>query len=244
MQQPNIALMSEENILIYYQEYTKTVSATSTPGQESVEGFIQYAVDQGLINDTPAERTSIGIVTYRALFRIAADAGEALGFTTGAHFLRHSIQDAPSNLVYNASSAYAAQILSSEEMSTIRSRFIIAVSGKGYSTYTMTGSITLNSTTDLHLAYNAVSYTIIGNSLAGGKWNLTIIIRDRYDFEQQAWGNLSLSDALVTFINNQAASAQELGAIVPYDIQVTINTTALERVVEINRVDPPIQLLQ
>ena len=55
-----------------------------------------------------------------------------------------------------------------------------------------------------------------------GKWNLKITFYDRYDFETQAWEDSITIGSIVKILNNYAAYAQEVGAIVPYDIKVTV----------------------
>ena len=92
---------------------------------------------------------------------------------------------------------------------------------------TTSGSTTLNSTTDLHLAYNKVSYVASGTK-SNGKWTLTIKFKDTYNFEKQAWENAMTDNVVVTALNNYAAYAQDIGAIVPYDITVTVKTTFTE----------------
>ncbi len=82
----------------------------------------------------------------------------------------------------------------------------------------------LNSTTDLHLAYNNVNYSATGVK-SNGKWTLTITFTDTYDFDAQSWKNAMTDNALVTILNNYAAYAQSIGAIVPYNVTVTVQTT-------------------
>lgn len=85
----------------------------------------------------------------------------------------------------------------------------------------------MNSTTDLHLAYNKVSYYVTGIK-SNGVWTLTITFRDTYDFEKQAWENAMTDNVVVTALNNYAAYAQDIGAIVPYGITVTVRITFTE----------------
>ena len=82
----------------------------------------------------------------------------------------------------------------------------------------------LNSTTDLHLAYNNVNYSATGVK-SNGTWTLTITFTDTYDFDAQSWKNAMTDNALVTILNNYAAYAQSIGAIVPYNVTVTVQTT-------------------
>lgn len=174
-------------------------------------------------NDTRAI-TKNGV---RSEFAIVAAGGRAMGFNTAAGFLDHSLQDSPSNLVYGQSSSYAAQILKSTECATLVREFRETVSGESLLTKNKSGSLTLSSTKDLHLAYNKVSYLARGVN-NNGKWTLTIIITDTYDFETQKWKNSMTDSNVITIINNYAAYAQNIGAIVPYDIKVTVQTTFTE----------------
>lgn len=163
----------------------------------------------------------------RREFAIVADGGRALGLSTAAAFLDHSLQDNPSNLIYGASSSYAIQILNSAECAALVREFRESVTGEELLTKNKSGSLTLNSTRDLHLAYNKVSYVARGVN-NNGRWTLTITISDRYDFEEQKWKNSMTDNNLVTIINNYAAYAQDIGAIVPYNIKVTVQTTFTE----------------
>lgn len=163
----------------------------------------------------------------RIEFALVADGGRAIGLNTAAAFLDHSLQDNPSNLVYGASSSYAAQILKSTECAALVSEFRESVTGESLLTKNKSGTLTLDSTKDLHLSYNEVSYVARGVN-NNGRWTLTITISDKYDFEAQKWKNSMTDNDLVTIINNYAAYAQDLGAIVPYNIKVTVQTKFTE----------------
>lgn len=229
--------MSEEkqiradDFLDYYDEYAESHDNPTT------KGFIQYAVDRGLIEDTPMARDTATIESYRSQFLLAVAVGRAAGLNTASDFLEHSLQDNPSDMNHGSSSTYATQILNSTEMGDIRTAFSAAVSGKNLTYHQISGSTTLNSTTDLHLAYNQVSYVAYGTRTISGLWNLTITITDRYDFQQQPWANQMTTADLVTFINNEAAAAQDAGAIVPYNIRVTVSTQCREVIIENMSVD-------
>ena len=179
---------------------------------------------------------------YRIAFQAVVFAGKRVGLDTAAEFLDHSLDDEPRNLVYGPTTEYAAQILNSSELSTITQKFIAAVSGKNLTYYRMTGTTTLDSTLDLMLAYNNVSYAVTGNITTFRKWSLTITITDTYDFKYTDWLTAITEVDATAVLNNLGAKAQSVGAIVPYDIQLTVNTTVLERNIETNRLDIPAQL--
>lgn len=139
----------------------------------------------------------------------------------------HSLQDSPSNLSYSTSTTYSKQIKQSTEFKSILNSFKASVKGKKLSQRTTSGSTTLNSTTDRHLAYNKVSYVAYGTK-KNNTWTLKVVFSDTYDFEKEPWKNAMTSNSAVTVINNYAAYAQSLGAIVPYKISVTVTDTFVE----------------
>ena len=118
----------------------------------------------------------------------------------------------------------AKQIADSTECAAIVNQFKSDVTGTSYVRKTNSGTTTLNSTTDLHLAYNNVNYSAT-DVKSKGTQTLTITFTDTYDFDTQAWNNAMTDNALVTILNNYAAYAQSIGAIVPYDVIVTVKTT-------------------
>lgn len=99
--------------------------------------------------------------------------------------LNHSLQDNPSNLSYGSTTDMAKQIAGSTECTTIVNQFKSDVTGTNYVRKTNSGTTTLNSTTDLHLAYNNVNYSATGVK-SNGKWTLTITFTDTYDFDAQS----------------------------------------------------------
>ena len=196
---------------------------------QDIENYVQYAVDNNIIQDTPQARVALDKAVVRTFFKGVANAGKLLGFKTAGDLLLHSLQDYPSNLFYSYTSKQAKQIQNASECKKIVSDFQKYVSGKKLSQRGTSGSTTLNSTTDLHLAYNRVSYVASGSkNKKTGVWTLSIVFKDKYDFEKQAWKNAMTSNPIVTEINNMAAEAQKIKAIVPYDIKVTVKTTFKE----------------
>ena len=159
----------------------------------------------------------------RANFKTVAACGQLAGYTTAADLLNHSLQDYPANLSYTSNSSYAHQIQFSSECNSIVNGVRNYVRGKNITYYTCNSHICLCSTTDLHLAYHNVDYTVTARK-SGNRWNLSIVFSDTYDFDYQAWSNSMTDNQAVTIINNYAAFAQSQGAIVPYNINVTVST--------------------
>lgn len=218
----------DEELLSYYHEYLATLpegysdAAALTP--ENTEAFIQYAVDQGMINDTLAERGVITKAIVRAEFKVVVLGGQVAGFTTAADFLDHSLQDNPSMLTYAYGSSISNQILNSAEGREIVEEFKSCVKDTNYTSCNTNGTIALDSTTDLHLAYNNVYYNVQGFK-TDGQWTIQIIVNDLYDFDEQPWKNAMTDNIVVTALNNYAAYAESIGAIVPYAIHVFIRTS-------------------
>lgn len=194
---------------------------------DSLNGFAQYAVDNGIISDTPQQRAAITKAIVRTEFKVVVAGGKAAGYKTAAALLEHSLQDNPSNLSYGGTTTYATQIANSAECKKLVDEFHTYVKGKKLSARTTSGSVTLNSTTDLHLAYNKMDYVISGKK-TGNTWKLEVTVKDTYDFETQAWKNSMSNSLAVTAINNYAAYAQSLKAIVPYKVQVTASASFIE----------------
>lgn len=150
--------MTDEQALEYFEEFLSyrpsIASVEDTITQETLNAFAQYAVDEGIIADTAEQRGAITKAVVRASFAVVVAGGDLVGFDTAADFLDHSLQDSPSDLSYGSTSSYATQILNSSECKKIISDFKAYVKGKNLSARTTSGSTTLNSTTDLHLATN------------------------------------------------------------------------------------------
>lgn len=223
--------MTDDEVLSLYDEFLATrpgvVSEDQEMSQEVLEEFAQYAVEQGAIEDTAVQKAAITKALVRSEFKAVVAGGKAKGDTTAAALLDHSLQDHPSNLSYDEYTTYAKQIKQSTEFNTIVNNFRSYVTGRKLAQRMESGSTTLNSTEDLHLAYNKVSYVIYGTK-KNNVWTMRVVFSDKYDFEKAPWKNAMTSNAAVTAINNYAAYAQSLGAIVPYDIKVTVTTTFTE----------------
>lgn len=209
-----------------YNQYLEQAPASISEGEDfavaALEGFTQYAVEEGIIEDTVEQRAAITKAVVRAEFKLVVAGGNVLGYTAAATLLNHSLQDNPSNLSYGSTTDMAKQIAGSTECRTIVNQFKSDVTGTNYVRKTNSGTTTLNSTTDLHLAYNNVNYSATGVK-SNGKWTLTITFTDTYDFDAQSWKNAMTDNALVTILNNYAAYAQSIGAN-HYTGKVAVNT--------------------
>jgi hypothetical protein len=220
----SITGLTDKEVYQLYQQYLseKPYSiniVNEETNQAQLDHFVQYAVQKGIIQNTPQAKEALSKAFLRSQFVIAAGIGKTAGFNTAAILLAHSLQDNPSNLTYQKGSDVSNQIQNSSEFKKIISNLKNYVRGKKLGRYFGEGSTTLNSTTDLHLAFNKISYVFDANK-SNGKWTVDIRFKDKYDFDKIAWK--AAGNKVVTIINNYAVAAQSVGAIVPYD--VTINT--------------------
>ena len=226
--------MTDEELLDLYNDYVESNSSSNTGlkkrsfmvleednSAKLLNGFVEYAAMNGIIRNNAAQKDSLKVSLIRAQFKAVVALSKGVGYSTASALLDHSLQNKPSNLAYSPNSKFAAQIAESRECEAIVGDFKKQVEGLDITEKIITGSTTLNSTTDLHLSYNKVSYKVAGKKV-DGQWKLAITFFDRYDFEVQAWKNTMTSSDIVTIVNNYAAYAQENGAIVPYDIKITV----------------------
>lgn len=200
-----------------------------------VDGYVQYAVDNGYIADTPEQRADISKALARGVLSIAANAGGVF-FPTAGDFLNHSLQDNPGDLTYGPNSTYAQQIQESSEFDDIVDEMIQEAENAtpGAVGFVYYGTTSLDSTTDLLLAYRAVSYTVHLQRpySSSNDWTAEVVFRDTYDFDSDGWsdvweelntGGLIAGGAEV--LNMVAEAAMDIGAIVEYDIRVTVETS-------------------
>lgn len=214
----------------YLDSLTSNTNGDAISTKQTIENFIDYAIEEGIIEDTPVQRAAVTKALVRADLRTLAKIGGDLGYTTASACLLHSLQDNPTNISITSSDPIAAQVKKSTEIKKIISDYKAYVRSKNISLYSTSGSVTLNSTRDLHLAFNKVSYQASGTRNSKGVWTLTITVNDTYDFEHISWKNAlsGYSSAGVTLINNYAAYGQSIKAVVPYKIKITMKTTFTE----------------
>lgn len=221
--------MTDEKALEMYESFTSSLplDQRNTLDEKTLEEFTDYAVDNGIIEDSPVQRAAITKAIVRAEFKTFATAGSTVGYKTAAKLLDHSLQDNPSDYSFSSSSSEASQIKSASEFKSLLSKFKKSVKGKGLTSKRMSGSIAFTDDTDLYLAYHNMDYSIYGRK-SGNTWTLTVTLTDTYDFDAQAWKNKMSGNPAVTVINNYAAYAQSIGAIVPYDITVKVAAKVTE----------------
>lgn len=213
------------------QDMLSSLKSTEQTGEILLDDIVQYAVDEGYIADTPEQRAAITTEVMRWAIGTAADlADTVLGYSTAADFLNHSLQDNPSDLRHFSDSEYAIQIKNSDEFQEILEEAKADVKKAGTSIYrSYTGYTYLNSTTDLRLAYNNVSYRVqlSRDDRTTKTWTMTLTIYDTYDYDFKDWSEAleGIDDALVTLINNIADAAYDNGIIQGYDITVYMPKT-------------------
>ena len=117
--------------------------------------------------------------------------------------LNHSLQDNPSNLSYGSTTDMAKQIAGSTECTTIVNQFKSDVTGTNYVRKTNSGTTTLNSTTDLHLAYNNVNYSATGVKSNGVYIAITGETEDFYSNEDIYNASISMYDSEALALYNQ-----------------------------------------
>ncbi|MGG2114203.1 hypothetical protein ABFY60_27925 [Lysinibacillus pakistanensis] len=195
-----------------------------------LEEFVDYAVDSGAIYNTMEARAEVLVKTVRLQFKAVVAGGKLVGYTTAADLLNHSLQDSPKDLNYASGTAISNQVKSSKEAENIVNDIKKYVQNRKLGSYTTSGSTTLNSTKDLFLAFNKVSYVAESTkNLKTGQWTTTITFKDEYDFDEIAWKNVSgLGQAAVAALTNYAVEAERIGAIVPYNIKITTTHTFYE----------------
>lgn len=221
--------MTDEEALQLYNDYLASLpkQARASNSTNPLNDFVEYAIKQDIIENTAEQRIGITKAIVRASFKTVVSAGRAAGYKAAATLLDHSLQDHPSNLSYVSTTTIASQISKSAECKAIVNDFKSYVKRKHLMARTTSGGTTLNSTTDLHLAFNNVDYVASGTK-KNNVWTLKITFSDTYNFETQAWKNAMTSNSAVTVLNNYAAYAQSLKAIVPYKVKVTVQTTFRE----------------
>lgn len=222
----DITGLTDEEFEILYNQFLDHYKDLNFNSEDyNVDIFIEYAVAVGAIENTPQARDALSVLTYRKEMRTVVAGGRAAGYTTSAELLEHSLQDSPSKKNYGAGTRVSNQIKNSSEYKSELNKINNTLKGVSGPSKTISGSMALTSTTDLHLAFHAVSYTANCKKVSG-KWNINVTVKDRYDFAHQKWGSYGkgLSSAAKVALNNYGYDAQKVGAIKNYDISITINS--------------------
>lgn len=204
--------------------YTCT-ECSYVPTIQEIQEFVDYAADTGIIENSEIEKSSITKSLVRASLKVVVAAGETAGYRLAAHFLDHSLQDSPSDVIYNNGSWQSNLVRNGTAYKNLISKVRSDLSSAPYSypwitSYSTLGSMVLNNPTDLFLALNKVNYKVNAKK-TNGTWDIQIMIEDKYDFEYQDWMNApGFYGEAATILNNYGAYAESIGAIVPYNILI------------------------
>ena len=214
-----------DDFIIYNMRQKDRISVT----ENSLEAFAEYAVSQGVIEDTPEQREAITKSLVRASLSMAASDAETIGLTTASACLRHSLQDNPVDVSIQSDDPISAQVKKSAACKTIISNFKNKAKNQSASSLKISGSTTLNNSLDLTLAFNRVSYVASGTKNSNGKWTLKITFKDTYDFDNAKWTDVNgLKAQTINLLNSYGKYAESVGAVVTYDIKVIVKTTFTE----------------
>ena len=186
--------------------------------EDFVMGVVEYAVNNGYIDDTKEARDSMTIATYRYAFQKGADWAYSKGFTLAAELLEHSLLDNPRDLYFGPGSTNSNKVANNQTMTQIYNSVRNGCANTSASVYIDAGSATFNSTTDLHLAINKANWQVRADYDNGNHWNAYFIVTDVYNYDYWDYDN-----DIVTGMNNVAHAAQSAGAITPYNVQFSFN---------------------
>lgn len=142
-----------------YNDYLQQNAIDSINDINTIIEFVDFAVDKGMIEDTVEVQNAITKALVRLSFKAVVTGGRVLGYGFAAELLGHSLQDNPARMSYSRGSTQSNQIENSNEFKQLISNIKSQLDKTTRDIWTQTGSTTLNSTTDLFLALNKVSYT-------------------------------------------------------------------------------------
>lgn len=230
--------LTDEEVEQIYESYVieESVSADERLTVNDFENFANYAVEHNIIEDSVEAKAAINKSVVRASLRGIAYGGGALGYTVARDLLLHSLQDSPSGLSFEGSgNSTVKKVIASSAFNTIYDNYKRHVRNSSSLVYMTSGSTTLSSPKDLHLALNKVNYIADGYGkfvkIKGRKhkiWKVKFTFTDKYDFEVQAWKNAMTDSNLVTALNNYAAYGQKIGAVVPYNVRIQFDMSFVE----------------
>lgn len=219
----------------YLDEKNATANSLNTEDQATMfwNGFAQFAVDNGYIDDTPEQRAGITVSAGRAVISYCSDLCSEK-YPTASMFLKHSLQDNPSDLTYGSSTSYARQIEESEEFQGILDDAIAEAKKLDHITGSrISDSVKLQSTTDLLLSYRNIDYIrwIKRPNTSTNLWNMEVTFKDTYDFDSEGWGEVwdelqsdGLDGAIGEALTMAAEVAVDMGIIEEYEIEITVET--------------------
>ena len=162
------------------------------------------------INNNIIKPTAKGITGF------LSSAAELAGLKKSSTLLYLSTQDNPKDLHYNSKSTIAKDIQKSSEFKKLITQ--IATDNLNSRLNNQKYELGLNSP-DLFLSLHRTSMYVSGQ-LINGSGNLSITIKDRYDFDYMSYMKYPFYKWPINFVNNIAYMEQELEYIQNYNITV------------------------
>ena len=180
------------------------------------EGTLVYRMQRSIVG-------TINKSIVRAEFYTGAIALYSAGYDMSGDFLRHSLNDTPSDLNFPIYSPESEKVHWSSAFQGELQKFKNSL--PSYGTYvTRKTSVALDTPTDLKLSLHNVSITFAAQNIYG-MWRIVTEVKDLYNFEYQIYDGNGISSTFITLANDYAYAAQNTGAIVPYDIFIYIQDT-------------------
>ena len=221
--------MSANDVSDLYEVFSsQNNKAKSYPnGYDDIPDFVEYAVDNGFIEDNEVSKARMSKEGYRNIFRTAATTLKNFGLFYAGDFLANSLNDNPKTKSYAASSNLSADIKLQSGYKGAKDAITNAIKklSSSQTTYNKSDGFYLNKngtnkkSWDLFLALHGVSYKANATKSSSTKWNYTMTVTDYYDFKPENYKD----SPIVNTVNNYAVNAMKAGAIVPFNIKVIIN---------------------
>lgn len=121
------------------------------PTVQEIQEFVDYAARNGIIENSPAQKASITKEVVRASMKIVAAAGKNAGYKLAAECLDHSLQDYPSSVTYSDGSWQCNIVKTGTAYKNLITTVKNTLRNYSSNSYSTTGSMVLNSPTDLFL---------------------------------------------------------------------------------------------
>ena len=214
----HLSSIKEQFIVREFETFLESKNLNLNEGftPENVQEFLDYAVETGIIKDRDASLKDI----VRASMLLVSAGGSMVGLTLSSFLLTHSCQDSPPDYTGNRGSTLSNIVKNSSEHKDLMTVVKFHLGGETGQYYSLTGSMTLKSTSDLNLALNKVSF-ILGAEKIGTRWDIYVRYYDVYNFEYLKWSKITnLPQNAKTALNNYGHLAQSIGAVVPYSITI------------------------
>lgn len=170
--------------------------------------------------------------TYDEIYRnlvLLSSACRNYGYTNTAVCLDNAIVSyyggSNGDLFFGSGTSFSNLVKVSSEYQSIRQQAInIAKGNRSLSYFTFSGSIALNSNTDLYLSLHNVSYNVTVQKMdSSSNYYLNITFNDYYDFAPAKWESYggNPKSLITTYIVNYAYQAQCVNIIDPYYIYIS-----------------------